>query len=86
MLAERLLIVSARLAIEADKGNQAAFEDGCLTRLNTFQKYYEQPELRDWIDSLLGESSLAEGPGVFYVFRDAELRQSFLASSVLFHK
>ena len=79
-MAEKLLIVSARLAVEADKENQNVFEDGCLTRLNTFQKYYEQRELRDWLDSLLGETSLAAGPGVFYVFRDAELKQSFLAS------
>lgn len=76
----KLLIVSARLIIEATAGHQRPYEDGCLTRRGTFQKYYQQHELRGWIDETLGVSSVPAGPGIFYVFRDPELRQSFLAS------
>jgi DNA phosphorothioation-associated putative methyltransferase len=79
-LAEEVLIVSARLTHESTPDRQTAFEDGCLTRRQTFQKYYEQSELRDWIDQVLGVSSVAAAPGIFYVFRDAEARQSFVAA------
>lgn len=78
-LTERVLIVSARLSHESAE-RQVAFEDGCLTRRQTFQKYYEQRELGDWIDQVVGVSSVAAAPGVFYVFRDSEARQSFTAA------
>ena len=78
-LANQLLIVSARLTFDA-KGHLTPFSDGFLTGTSTFQKFYEQQELRDWIDATLGETSVAVAPGIFYVFRDPEVRQSFLAS------
>jgi DNA phosphorothioation-associated putative methyltransferase len=79
-LTRKLLIVSARLAVEAKEKGQTPYEDGWLTQAGTFQKYYEQHELRDWIDNVLGVSSLPAAPGIFYVFRDDSLRQSFGAS------
>ncbi len=79
-LAQKVLIVSARLSTEARESNFASFEDGFITRRLTFQKYYDQQELRNWIDSALGESSFAAGPGIFYVFRDQNVRQTFVAS------
>src|SRR5205807_1811100 len=41
-LATKLLIVSARLAAEARDVSFVPFEDGCLTRLSTFQKFFQQ--------------------------------------------
>jgi DNA phosphorothioation-associated putative methyltransferase len=79
-LTEKVLIVSARLVSEAREINAPAFEDGYLTRLSTFQKFYEQHELREWIDTTLGSSSVPAGPGVFYVFRDEGAKQSFASS------
>ncbi len=80
-LAQKVLVVSARLTVEAQLDSQTTpHGDGCLTRLGTFQKYYEQRELREWIDAILGEASVPAAPGVFYVFRDPDLRQSFVAS------
>jgi DNA phosphorothioation-associated putative methyltransferase len=79
-LTRKLLIVSARLIIEATAGRQTPYEDGCLTQRGTFQRYYQQHELRGWIDETLSVSSVPAGPGIFYVFRDPELRQSFLAA------
>ncbi len=81
-LTKKLLLVSARLSHESTTEQLAAFEDGYLTRRQTFQKYYEQTELRDWINQALGVSSVAAAPGVFYAFRDAETQQSFVASRV----
>ena len=79
-LAQKLLVVSARLTVEADGRSQTSYEDGCLTRLGTFQKYFEQRELREWIDQSLGVSSVPAAPGIFYVFRNPDLQQSFVAS------
>jgi DNA phosphorothioation-associated putative methyltransferase len=80
-LAEKVLIVSARLTHESTT-RHAEFEDGCLTQRRTFQKYYEQSELRDWIDQVIGISSVAAAPGVFYLFKDHEARESFVAARV----
>ena len=79
-LARKLLVVSARLTVEVSDRSQTPYEDGCLTRLGTFQKYFEQRELREWIDQSLGVSSVPAAPGIFYVFRDPDLQQSFIAS------
>jgi DNA phosphorothioation-associated putative methyltransferase len=80
MLAQKLLIVSARLSVENKEESQIPFKDGWLTRSGTFQKYFEQHELRDWINEALSVSSIPAAPGIFYVFRDDELRQTFLAT------
>jgi DNA phosphorothioation-associated putative methyltransferase len=81
-LTKKLLLVSARLNHESATQQLAAFEEECLTNRQTFQKYYEQSELRDWINQVLGVSSIAAAPGVFYAFREAETQQSFVASHV----
>jgi DNA phosphorothioation-associated putative methyltransferase len=77
--ARGVLVIAARLKAEVD-GEFAQFEDGIITRLRTFQKYYEQHELREWIAGTLGETPVAAAPGVFYVFRDEAARESFIAS------
>ena len=80
-LTTKLLVVSARLS--AEEGQLATgtpFRDGCLTGRGTFQKFFDQGELRAWIDATLGTQCVAAAPGVFYVFRDDAAEQSFLAS------
>ena len=77
--AKSVLVIAARLKAEND-ATFAAYEDGCITRLQTFQKFYEQHELREWIADTLGETPIAAAPGVFYVFRDASSREAFIAS------
>ena len=80
-LAERVLIVSARLTVEAQTLSAASgYADGYLTSRGTFQKFFEQDELKDWIGNALGVSPLPAGPGVFYVFRDEHVRSAFMAS------
>ena len=78
--AQSLLVVSARLTLEAKGTKLKPFGDGCLTSKGTFQKFYTQHELREWIDSTLGVKSIAAAPGVFFVFRDEGMRQGFAAS------
>jgi DNA phosphorothioation-associated putative methyltransferase len=80
-LAERVLIVSARLNAESSLMTEAAaFADGYVTSRGTFQKLFEQHELRTWIDQALDTAAVPAGPGVFYAFRDPEERTAFVAS------
>lgn len=80
-LAEQILIVSARLTSDGRAlGDVQAYADGLLTRRSTFQKFFEQQELRNWIDQTLEVAAVPAAPGVFYVFRDEEARVAFIAS------
>lgn len=80
-LAKDVFIVSARMTMDLEfQGQTRDFADGVLTSIGTFQKFFEQTELRGWIDQVLGVSSVAAAPGVFYVFRDDQARAAFLAS------
>lgn len=74
-----VLVIAARLKAEHD-AKFAAFEDGYITRLQTFQKFFEQHELREWVNDTLGEPPVAAAPGVFYVFRDTGAREAYIAS------
>lgn len=79
--ARKALIVSARLASQTRDFTPASrYGDGYVTSIETFQKHYEQRELKAWPESQLGESTVAAGPGIFYVCRDASDRMGFLAS------
>lgn len=79
-LAEKILIVAARLVWEARELNGNPHSDGIVTRTGTFQKFYEQAELAEWIEEVLGVKPIAAAPGVYYVFRDAIRAQEFLAN------
>lgn len=52
-LARELLIVSAQLTIDAKIKNAVQYNDGYLTKRGTFQKYFEQRELKEWISDVL---------------------------------
>ena len=80
-LAREVLIVSARLTIDGRTlRTTQIFADGCLTVRGTFQKFFEQQELRSWIDRTLQVKAVPAAPGVFYVFRDEQVRSSFVAT------
>ncbi|AWG98510.1 DNA phosphorothioation-associated putative methyltransferase [Rhodococcus ruber] len=81
-LTQNVLVVSARLTWEARELVGRRVGDGILTRVGTFQKFYDQSELAAWIESVLGTKPLAAAPGVFYVFRDEATQQDFLANRV----
>lgn len=78
--ADKVLVVSARLDYESKGATLERHGDGYLTSVGTFQKFFNQHELREWIDNTLGVSGIAAAPGVFFVFRDEALKQSFAAS------
>ena len=53
-LARKLLVVSARLDWEATDAAVDFQGDGIVTGKRTFQKFFTQEELRQWIESVLG--------------------------------
>ena len=80
-LAQQVLVVSARLTLDSRfLGESQDFADGQLTSRGTFQKFFEQQELRNWIDQTLGVASVPAAPGVFYVFREEVARAAFVAA------
>jgi len=81
-LAKHAMVVAARPAWEERGINARPHADGWVTSTGTFQKFFEQEELRGWIDSTLGVQSVAAAPGIFYVFRDPRDGQSFRARQV----
>lgn len=78
-LAERVLVVSARPSWEARDLRGSPHGDGVLTGKDTFQKFYEQDELRTYLEVTLGQRAFAAAPGVFYIFRDEQQAQAVLA-------
>lgn len=77
--ARQALLVSAMLGSESITSRFRPYKDGVVTSRNTFQKYYTQAELRDYIESTLDENAIASGPGVFLVFKDKLEEQLFLS-------
>jgi DNA phosphorothioation-associated putative methyltransferase len=76
-LSRKVLSVSAMLtSYESSCGR--SFGDGVLTSRSTFQKYYTQSELQQFIEGVLEEDAYPAAPGIFYVFKDRSLEQSYL--------
>jgi DNA phosphorothioation-associated putative methyltransferase len=77
-LTGQVLIVAAQILVNELRG-MLAYSDGVLTRRNTFQKYYQQAELKEYIDLVLSVDAVPIGLGVFLVFRDECQAETFRA-------
>ncbi|MFM9265629.1 DNA phosphorothioation-associated putative methyltransferase [Tychonema sp. BBK16] len=84
-LTNKLLIVAAQVLIDDGERGQIAYGDGIITSWNTFQKYYEQEELKVYIDQVLNVDAIPVALGIYFVFRDAAEGQSFRASRLRSH-
>lgn len=78
-LATRLLAVAARVNLEGRGYSKVEFGDGIVTGIGTFQKYFTQAELKEYLESQLNEEAIPAAIGVFYVFKDAAMQQEFLS-------
>ncbi|MEH1851213.1 MAG: DNA phosphorothioation-associated putative methyltransferase [Nostoc sp.] len=78
-LTGKVLIVAAQILINAPSKTQLAYNDGIVTRRNTFQKYYEQEELKTYIDEVLNVDAVPIALGVYFVFRDEAQKESYKA-------
>ncbi|WP_281647956.1 DNA phosphorothioation-associated putative methyltransferase [Parendozoicomonas sp. Alg238-R29] len=75
-----VLVVSAMIASERHVAKFKPFKDGVLTSRNTFQKYFSQAELQIFLEQVLDEEPIPVAPGVFYIFKDKDEEQLYLAS------
>jgi DNA phosphorothioation-associated putative methyltransferase len=79
-LTRRLLVVSALIGTGANGSLNTSFGDGVLTSRNTFQKYFGQKELQQYIEDALEQPAVPASMGVFYVFRESGTYLEFLQS------
>lgn len=79
-LTQQVLIVAAQVLIQDRHEGQIAYEDGIITQRNTFQKYYEQEELKLYIDQVLQVDAIPVALGIYFVFRDPAQAESFRAA------
>lgn len=79
-LSDKLLVVSAQIQVSGRGLGYTEFGDGVVTKKNTFQKYYTQAELREYLESTLKTDALPAAIGIFYLFKDEELKQQYVAN------
>ncbi len=79
-LTKEVLVVAAQVLIGEPGKGQLAYNDGLITSRNTFQKYYDQQELKSYVDSVLGADAVPAGLGAYFIFRDEARAQTFRAS------
>jgi DNA phosphorothioation-associated putative methyltransferase len=81
-LAEDLLLISVRTVQEKRAVVGERLGDGVLTRRSTFQKFFDPMEALTLVESTLDAPAIAVAPGVYYVFRDRQKHESYLAARV----
>jgi DNA phosphorothioation-associated putative methyltransferase len=79
-LARQILLVSAQVLINERNLGLVVYGDGIITERNTFQKYYQQEELKTYIDQILEVDSIPVALGIFVVFKDENRASTFRAS------
>jgi DNA phosphorothioation-associated putative methyltransferase len=79
-LCRRLLVVAAQVHVDGRGQKAVEFGDGVLTGRGTFQKFYDQGELRTFLETHLECEAIPAALGIFYVFKDETLQQQFLAN------
>jgi DNA phosphorothioation-associated putative methyltransferase len=78
-LTHRVLSVAVMQPGDGRDTRGRGFADGVLTRQGTFQRYFGQSELRDYVSDVLDREPVTVGPGLVFVFRHDQEEQSFLA-------
>jgi DNA phosphorothioation-associated putative methyltransferase len=79
-LCRRLLVVSAQVQLAGRGREPVEFGDGVLTSRGTFQRFYEQNELKAYLEACLQREAIPAGLGTFYLFRDDARQQQYLAN------
>jgi DNA phosphorothioation-associated putative methyltransferase len=76
--AQRTLCVAVMPVGKASTTGHRPYRDGFVTSRGTFQKYFDQQELRVLVQAATGEAPLSLAPGIVAVFRDKDLEQEVL--------
>ncbi len=77
-LAQKVLAVAVLIGGRSVYEKHRLFRDGVLTQRGTFQKYFTQSEIREYLQFTLKRDPIPIAPGVFFVFRSDEEEQRFL--------
>ncbi|MEI6070130.1 MAG: DNA phosphorothioation-associated putative methyltransferase, partial [Methylococcaceae bacterium] len=84
-LTRQVLVVSAMLVNQNTFKGQT-FNDGVITQRNTFQKYFSQTELKEFLSEALETQAIPVAPGIFYIFKDPDAEQRFLLNRQRSHR
>jgi DNA phosphorothioation-associated putative methyltransferase len=79
-LCRRLLVVSAQVLMSGRGKAPVEFGDGVLTTRGTFQKFYEQSELKTFLEAEVNAEAIPADIGIYYLFKDESAREQFLAN------
>lgn len=79
-LARRLLVVSVMVKGTPEGAATESFQDGVLTSRGTFQRYFGQLEMQQFLEDALEQVAVPVSLGIFYVFRDPLDHQAFLTA------
>jgi DNA phosphorothioation-associated putative methyltransferase len=80
-LCESLMVVSALAPAERATGAESRdYSDGIVTSRGTFQRFYTHQELRAYLEQQIPFDAVPAAPNIFYLFKNEDLRQQFLAS------
>ena len=83
-LARDVLVVGALVTVDArGLGGVVPFGDGVVTRIGTFQKYFDQRELENVLRQTLEVEPVALGMGAFALFRDPARATQYMATRVV---
>jgi len=77
-LANHVLVVAAMLGGPSGANAGRYYRDGVVTSRNTFQKYYSQAELQQFLELVLDHDAYPAAPGVFYIFKDRAVELAYL--------
>lgn len=77
-IASKALVFSVMLEHQNTLQFAYPFNDGYLTSINTFQKYYSATEIETLVKEQLNETAIKLGPGIYIVFKDKSLEQEYL--------
>jgi DNA phosphorothioation-associated putative methyltransferase len=73
-------VLSVGVMLHGVERGGKAYGDGVLTSRGTFQKYFSQAELKDYLEQVLHQESFLVAPGIAFVFADKGREQHFLAA------
>jgi DNA phosphorothioation-associated putative methyltransferase len=76
--ANRALCVAVMVQGRAQTAGQKPHGDGYVTSRGTFQRYFTQQDLREFVTKITGQQTLSLAPGIVAVFKDKDLEQEVL--------
>jgi DNA phosphorothioation-associated putative methyltransferase len=76
--ARRAFCVAVMPLGKASTAGHRPYRDGFMTLRGTFQRYFDQSELRELVANATSQQPLSLAPGIVAVFRDKELEQEVL--------